>query len=189
MVAFILRLIGSDFSWVDRLVIFAGCASGFSLVFGISRLYRLRTVPAWDNKGTTTTFLTTSLLTGVVAVMVIWLILVEKDSAFAGQPLKDHVLRVSDFLVFLLVGTQAAIFGSQMIYLNNIGGAGAESVRIVWQKLRGVLFFRWISAFLAVGLLIFRDSSFFVLLACSLLLASEVAGRFLFFGFYQRVGY
>jgi DMSO reductase anchor subunit len=189
LVALCLRLIGYDISWTDRLVIFVGCFSGLSLVFGISRLYRLRTVPAWDNSGTTAAFFTTTLLTGTVAIMITWLLLVERDAAFANQSLKNRVMGMSNLLIFLLVVIQAVIFGFQMIYLNHLGGAAAESVRILWRKFRGVLFCRWLIAVAGVSLLILGELDFLVLLAYFLLLASEITGRFLFYAFYQRVGY
>jgi anaerobic dimethyl sulfoxide reductase subunit C (anchor subunit) len=189
LVALCLRLVGYPIGWTDHLVILIGCVSGLSLVYGISRLYRLRTVPAWNNKGTTAAFFTTSLLTGVVTIMITWLLLTERDAAFASQSLKSQVAGLSNTLIFLSVVIQAIIFSFQVIYLNHLGGAGAESVRILWKKLRGVLFYRWLAAVVGVAILIFNERLVLVLLAYFLLLASEIMGRFLFYAFYQRAGY
>jgi anaerobic dimethyl sulfoxide reductase subunit C (anchor subunit) len=189
LAAFILRLLGFDFGWADRLVIFIGCVSGISLVFGISRLYRLRTVPAWDNGGTIFSFFTTCLLTGTLAVLSIWLLLVGKESALASYMYKEQVVEISSVLIFLLVGMQAGGFGFQMIFLSQLGGAGAESVQILWRKLRGVLIVRWSAALAGVALVIVGESAPLLLLACFLLFVSEILGRFLFYAAYQRVGY
>ena len=184
VVALVLALdfLGSDGSLIERAAVLAGAILGFGLVASISRLYQLRTVPAWNHAGTPAAFVTTSLLTGAAALMLILQL---------GWP---GSAQVADFTVYanrfilLLVVVQAVIFSWSMIYLSNQGRTGLESVRLLGTKLRFPLAIRWFSAGAGLLLLAFGPSALLYASAYGLLLVSEVFGRFLFYGIYQRSG-
>lgn len=189
MAALVLRLMGTRFGWADRLLILIGMLAGFSLVWGISRLYRLRTVPAWDNLATPAAFFTTSLLTGLVAIRLIWFAQEILEPILTRLPMVALFKIRSDLLIFLLVLVQAVFFCLLIIYLTQQGSAGAESVRILWQRHRLALILRWVMAAVGVLLLNLGTSPEQHLSAYFLLLASELIGRFLFYAFYQRTGF
>jgi anaerobic dimethyl sulfoxide reductase subunit C (anchor subunit) len=189
LVLLILRIIGVDPGLLDYLFILSGSIFGFSLIFGIARLYRLRTVPAWNHYGTTATFFATSILTGVAVFMMVWFLLSAKNDSYAAEPLWSQLVMLSNILLFLLVGIQAAVFSATMLYLNNQGGAGAESVRLLWQGLRSVLIWRWLLASAGLLFLILPLLPILFALPYILLLISELLGRYLFYAFYQRTGF
>jgi hypothetical protein len=96
---------------------------------------------------------------------------------------------VLNLLIVLLVGIQAAVFTATLLHLNHQGGAGAESVRILWTKQRRILSLRWLTAGAGVVLALVNLPPALIILPYILVLTSEVLGRFLFYAFYQRSGY
>jgi anaerobic dimethyl sulfoxide reductase subunit C (anchor subunit) len=189
LILLVLRWRGIDFNLLTHTVILLGIVCGLGLVYGIARLYRLRTVPAWNHLGTPATFYTTSLLLGMVMLIMLLSLMLSRGDSVSNNLFVKRIMEVSPNLIALLVGIQAGIFGFVIFYLNNQGGAAADSVRILWTKLRGVLIWRWLTAGLGVAILIFGFHQVFIYLAFALLLISEVLGRYLFYGFYQRTGY
>ena len=187
--AIVLRISGASLGLSDHLIIIAGWIWGFSLVFGIAQLYRLRTVPAWNHIGTTAAFFTTSMLTGTALFMMLWLLLVAKDDTYFREPIFSQVVLISNQLITLLVGIQIFIFSITVLYLSNQGGAGAKSVRILWEDFRLALISRWLILGIGVTLLTVRPSDSLALFSYTLLIISEILGRFLFYSFYQRTGY
>jgi anaerobic dimethyl sulfoxide reductase subunit C len=160
---------------------------GLSLVWGIARLYMLRTVPAWNHLGTPATFLTTSLLLGTAAFQIIY-------TRFCG-----HLdwSRYFDLALLGLVSLQSLIWFSNLVFLSTRGEKGVESLQIVWSVLRPLMIIRWVLSFGSLGLLFSRSSDGSLLginpfgavfLVFALLLGSEIIGRWIFYGSYWREG-
>jgi anaerobic dimethyl sulfoxide reductase subunit C (anchor subunit) len=189
LILFTFRWRRVDFGSLDRIIILMGIACGISLVYGISRLYMLRTVPAWNHLGTPASFFTTSFLLGTMMIMVLWNLLISSNDAYANDIILSRLAGISNTLILLLVGFQAAVFGAMSFYLNHMGGAAGDSVRALWTKLRGILIGRWLTAGIGVTILVLWPSRLFVFSAYTLLLISEILGRYLFYGFYRRTGY
>lgn len=168
--------------WLQNLDLLAGFGLGLSLVYAISRLYRLRTVPVWNTAGTPASFILTTFLTGIS-------VLVMLQMGLTDQWTFEHPLLVTaNGGIILLVFTQAAVFGVLVLKLNRQGGAGAASVRILSGRLLGVVLVRWLAAGLGV-LLIFTPLPGLAALPYLLVLISEITGRWLFYAAYQRTGY
>lgn len=168
---------------LESAVVFAGVVLGFVLIAAISRLYRLRTVPAWNHGGTPAMFFTTSFLTGASTLMLIFLLTgTEPVQAveFAG---------FSNRFIVVLVFLQSAIFVGTSIGLSAKGRTELESVRLLATTLRLPLAARWLFASTGLLLLVFGTLPWLDVVACGLLLVSEVLGRFLFYGVYQRSGF
>jgi anaerobic dimethyl sulfoxide reductase subunit C (anchor subunit) len=189
LILFFFRWRRVEFGPLDRIIILIGIACGISLVYGISRLYMLRTVPAWNHLGTPASFYTTSFLLGTLTVMVLWNLLISSNDAYANDIILSRLATISNSLITLLVGVQAVIFGAVSLYLNHMGGAAGDSVRVLWTKLRGILIGRWLTAGIGVTILVLFPPRLFVMSAYVLLLISEILGRYLFYGFYRRTGY
>jgi anaerobic dimethyl sulfoxide reductase subunit C (anchor subunit) len=188
------RFSGAPYTVLDLLFILAGMIAGLTLVYGISRLYMLRTVPAWNNPGTPTAFFTTTFLLGTVANTTLWILLVSWDDAYAADDIVlSKLVLISTLLILLFSGLQVGIFIFQAIYLNSQGGVAADSIRSLWVNLRAVLIWRYVTALVGTGILVitlvFWTPPLFLLLAFGSLLVSEVLGRFLFYGFYRREGF
>jgi len=185
----LLRIRRTDFGLLDCVIILAGITCGLCLVYAISRLYMLRTVPAWNHAGTPAAFFITSFLLGAVAIAAVWFLLNIGSAVNASAPGNIPFLGIWHLVIILLVGLQVVIFAVTNLYLNQQKGTPADSVSLLWTKLRGVLFARFLTAGVGVTLLILRLPPVLTLLAYLLLLISELLGRYLFYGFYRRSGY
>jgi len=192
LVLLLRRGFGQPFSVFDDVLVLAGTVCGLALVYGIARLYMLRTVPAWNNFGTPTTFFGTTFLLGTVAATTVGLALIFWDDGYASDTILSRLIEVSTGLIFLFAAIQSVIFVFTVLYLNNQGGVAAQSVRILSTDLQGILVWRCLTAFVGIGILVVK---FFVWLpivsffaAFGLILVSEILGRFLFYGFYRRAG-
>lgn len=167
---------------LERAAVIAGIILGLGLVAAISRLYQLRTVPAWNHPGTPVMFFTTTFLTGAATLMMILLLsghAAVQDVSFFGS---------ANYLILMLVLLQAGIFIGTVILIVNQGRTGLESIRLLQTSLRLPLVLRWLFAGAGVIVLFTGSPSLWHVLAYGLLLVSEVLGRFLFYGVYQRSG-
>lgn len=175
--------------------------SGVALVYGLSRAYMLRTVPAWNTPATPISFFITTFLLGILAVAL------ELVVTYSGiVPGDDHRAMLVDALRWsgptsaVLVGGHLVVIFLNTTYLSTQGGAAAESVKAVFSNHRGLFILRPIMALLGVGMfyllvrqnmLIQTQKAIPVLLALTafiLVFASEVMGRFLFYASHKRVG-
>lgn len=193
LILLIRRGLGSPYSALDEIFILAGVICGLVLVYGISRLYMLRTVPAWNNFGTPATFFMTTFLLGTVAMTMVWLGLAFWDDAYAIDLVLNKVVVISTVLILLFAAIQLGIFTFEVLYLNSLGGAAADSIRLLGTDLGGILIWRCVTAFVGVGVLVIKLIIWLPPLSFSfafgLILVSEILGRFLFYGFYRREGF
>ncbi len=177
------RVLALEFGPLDTALTVLGLVLGFGLVYSIARLYRLRTVPAWDHSGTPLTFFTTAILLGTICILAVW--------AAMGREFVWRNIRDASWLLLGLTAWQLVVFSVVGVYLNRRGGAAAESAAILWKNLGWLIVGRLAAAFLGVGL-IFSASLLpgpgRVLAGCGLIFVSEVLGRLLFYGMYRRVG-
>ena len=187
------RCFGASFSVLDELFILAGIIFGLTLVYGISRLYMLRTVPAWNNLGTPAAFFVTTFLSGTVVVITLLFLLVSLGVDANIELDISRLFVFSTLLILLFSAAQLCIFFFKVLYLQSQGGAAADSIRILWTNLRAILIWRFVLIFVGVGLLVFQLviwlPSLFSLFAYGSILVSEILGRFLFYLFYQREGF
>lgn len=193
LILLIRRWLGVSFSILDELLIFAGIIFGLALVYGISRLYMLRTVPVWNNLGTPAAFFMTTFLSGTVVVTTLWFLLVSLGVSANIELDLNWLFFISTVLILFFSAAQLCIFVFKVLYLNSQGGVAANSVRLLWIDLRAILIWRSIFIFVGVGLLVFQLviwlPPLFSLLAYASILVSEILGRFLFYLFYQREGF
>jgi anaerobic dimethyl sulfoxide reductase subunit C (anchor subunit) len=184
----VLRLFAEEFGWWDRLLILLGCIMAASLVVGISRLYRLRTVPAWDHPGTLVEFTLTALLTGTTGLITVWYLLIAFDDAYAIESLLGALMWVSNGLILLFGIGQAVQFGLKIRLVGKRGLAGAASASALKRELRLMVILRWSVLLVAWGLLFFGRPPLMALLGYGLVLVSELIGRYLFYASYRRSG-
>lgn len=179
------------FTGLDQALVLTGLLAGASLVYGISRLYRLRTVPAWDHSGTPVTFFITALLLGLVTITALEL---GRDWLRAGFIPEDWSSLWQVFMpatLIVLTVLQWGTFSLVLLALSRRGGAAAASLRLLATALRWVLVGRALAAFLALVLLAwppFTRQPLILGAALALLVLSEILGRYLFYAFYQRLG-
>jgi anaerobic dimethyl sulfoxide reductase subunit C (anchor subunit) len=198
-VLLVLTRIGLGVTLYLHLTVILGIVSGLILVYGIARLYMLRTVPAWNHLGTPASFFTTALLLGTVtnAAVLTWEIN-QADALHLAHYLAVMIRR-SGLIVLLGIAAQLVINILSLVYLHVSGGSGAESVRFLWQDRCWVFTTRWFLA-LVDGLLwaaiiwypgsLNTNPGFATLIvALTLIWISEILGRTLFYAFYHRAGF
>lgn len=186
------RWLESEFGLFDTALTLIGIACGLNLVYTISRLYMLRTVPAWNHWGTLVAFFTSTFLLGTSGIIFQWLMVIFWADAYASDSIMNPMLIASDLLIFSLVALQFGNFVFTLIFLNSRDGKAAESVSLLWTDFKTITFWRWAIAFGAVGLLLWRQvtwgSIFSLIWVFVLILISEILGRYLFYAFYRREG-
>ncbi len=184
---------GAEFSIFDGVLILLGMTSGLGLVAVISKLYMLRTVPAWNNWGTPGTFFTTTFLLGLVLTTGIQTGSIFWDEIYAVNMMPPDVFQVSIMLIIILAGIQTGIYLITILSLKGQRGIAAESSRLVWTGLRPILAGRFLTLWSGAGILIgslgLELSLLIIILGFGLIVVSEVLGRYLFYGFYRREGF
>jgi anaerobic dimethyl sulfoxide reductase subunit C (anchor subunit) len=180
------------FSWL-------GVLSGVVLIYSMSRIYTLRTVPVWNTWVTPLSFLISVLLLGLLLLSNILNLLFR---AYAGW--STSIIQMEN--LFRTVGWVAATVLSLQLILSFIkdrvlvwrGGIGKQSVRQVKRDYFVLVILRGVFGLLGIALCIllalpslsFSDYIFDITLAGAFLLAltSESIGRYLFFASFKRSG-
>ena len=160
---------------------------GLALVGAMSRIYMLRTVPAWNSVATPISFVATALLLGALGLAAQ---VVGTGGPGAGEPIRDLVgsATVLGGALVAVVLLTTLVHGMR---LRRMGGAAAESFRIVFLANRALLVLRAALAVVGVGL--FALSAVWVIpsvamLGFAMVLGGEILGRLLFFAAHRRVG-
>ncbi len=191
---------------VRRGLAWLAAAIGLALVFSMSQVYALRTVPTWDNAATIVTFLTTTFLLGSLAMGAAFVanyVYVQRKNLGCADVqcglLRDS-LRWITIAAVVLLGVEFVVVPVYVAYL----AAGSETAResaALFSNQYGVIFFlRLALVFLGAGVLsvfVYRNAlstgrerimGNMAYLAFVLVLVAEVLGRFLFYAAYARVG-
>lgn len=179
---------------------------GLVLVFIMSQVYQIRTVPAWNTIATPITFFTTTFLLGTLAVGAAYVAnygyLRRKDADCVEMQcsLLHKTLRWLMIAAIVLLGIEFLVAPMYVAYLASLGGAAATSAGMMVGKFGLVFALRLILVFLGVGVLsvfIFQNAAvegkdqvlgYLTYAAFALVLVGEVLGRFLFYATYVRVG-
>jgi len=181
-----------EFGWVDKISIILGIVAGMLLVYMISRLYMLRTVPVWNNFGTPAAFFVTAFLLGPVAFVGIQILNNVKQLSLGIDPFLGRIIALAASVIIVLLCFQLIVSIVTYNYLSAKGGEAALSVQSIWKDFRGILIFRWGIAIIGLFLLLLIRSawlsSLWYLIPLALVLISEILGRWLFYLSYKRVG-
>jgi len=179
---------------------------GVALVYSMSKVYMVRTQPAWNNFATPSSFAVTALLLGALAVAVGMIVvnsrLEQKDSAAAEkrQAFLRPVMQGIALWSVILLGVEFLIIPLFMGYLATQGTAAAGTLNLLLGPFLQTLMLRLILVFAGAGILgtyLFHNAgvpgkgktvatltySVFVLV-----LLGEVMGRILFYATNIRVG-
>lgn len=182
-------------------------AIGIVLVFSMSMVYRLFSVPAWDTLETQVTFFTTTFLLGSLAmgtafVVNFWYVRRKNmDPKNVQYTMLASSLRWIALIAIALLGVQFVVMP---LYLTALGMAGsaaaAASIQLIAQQ-QGLIFaLRLVLLFVGAGLLAvflysmvssenkLRVVSNLAYLAFALVLLSEILNRYLFYASMVRIG-
>ena len=184
---------------IYSLLLLAGTLSGILLLYGMSRIYMLRTVPSWNTWATPVSFFTTATLFGALILSIAASRYVQTVSTAANS-----LVEVEEFLHWMGWGS-AILLSFQLLvtflrdrYLIWKGGVSRESIQSLKQRYPILGFLRAVFGILAIGLCalfalqplsstahIFQGA---IAGAFLLALASETIGRFLFYASHKRSG-
>jgi len=182
-----------------------GALLGLALVFSMSRIYMLRTVPAWNTIVTPLTFFTTTFLLGTLAVGAAYVANYryirrkDLDCAEVQCTLLHKTLRWLVITAIALLGIEFVVAPMYIAYLAALGGAASNTAGLMIGQFGLVFALRLLLVFLGAGILgvfIFQNASesqeqklgYLTYSAFALVLVGEVLGRFLFYATYVRVG-
>lgn len=179
----------TEFMEMDRWLIVLGILTGFTLVYTISRLYMLRTVPVWNNPGTPLSFFLTSLILGLMTIVA--------GIGFASSYglSRSSYLSIAGYKwIFYLIFLQLMVSLFSRLIIRTRAGTEFEGSQFLGSDVWWLLVGRFGMAFLSLIILfIFRTLIITYpvwLLAMSFLIfTSEVLGRVLFYRQYRRLGY
>ncbi len=183
---------------------------GLALVFSMSMIYRLFSVPAWNMLATQATFFISAFLLGSLAmgaafVVNFWYIRRKNmDPKSVQYTMLATSLRWIALLAFVLLGLQFLVIPLYLAALGTQTGqltvAATTSVTFLAQRQGLILALRLLLLFVGAGLLsVFlyamasRESklrviSYLAYAAFALVLISEILGRYLFYASMVRIG-
>jgi len=162
---------------------------GLAFVYAISRVYRIRTVPAWDTWATPFAFFSTTLLLGAVTTAVVLVL------GNAPAELVNRALQTLSPWVVVVVGAELVVMVLHLRRLERGGAAALRSAQVVKWQHPGRMGLRTFSG--AFGALLFHGTTWpghgsqagvAILVACGLLLVSELLSRSLFYASHHRIG-
>ena len=175
---------------------------GVVLVYSMSRVYMIRTVPVWDNLATPISFFTTTFLLGALAVGLAYVVnysyMQRRGEAECGDTgvqceLLRTAMRGLAIAAILLVGIHLVIVPAHLAYLSGGPQAAQESASIISEDYGVLLILRLVLVFLGAAVLgsfIYQNASSpgrerfignLALVAFALVLVGEVVGRFIFY--------
>jgi anaerobic dimethyl sulfoxide reductase subunit C (anchor subunit) len=177
--------------------------AGMVLTYAMSRVYMIRTQPAWNTVATPVSFLVTALLLGglaVAAAMIVTNNRAEKQSAEKRLPLLRQVLQSIALGAVILLGIEFVVLPVYMGYLATQGSAALESLHLMVGPYFGALVLRLLLIFAGAGILgtyLYRNAGLpgrekamagLTYGALALVLVGEVMGRILFYATHVRIG-
>ena len=169
-----------------KLLEWAAAALSLSLVFCMSKIYLLRTVPVWNRFTTPVAFFTTTLLLGVLVYAAV--------CVFTSHRAQDswlvEILPMVTLPALFLVGIEFLIIPLGL-FMGGTGNALSQGMVSVRKDHRLAFVLRLVFVYAAMGLMfagLFTNSVLMVYPAFLLVLAAEVIGRFFFYATYARVG-
>ncbi len=181
----ILRWRGQESGPAFRALAIAAAAAGALFLLSMSRLYMLRTVPAWRALHTPVSFFATALLLGPLAVLAGRRILFD----FAGS-----ISAFQDKAVLTSLAAIVAVLLSVLFLTPRAGALGpkTETLRdLPAGRILSLLIFRLLYLGTAMLFIFFfhaAQNTGYAILAFIAALASEALGRYLFYALYGRIG-
>lgn len=192
---------------VRRWVVFLAGLAGLALIFCMTWVYMLPTVPVWNNPFTPLSFWTTTFLLGSLATtcgFAMLLGLYKRRTAVSNNrkikiEFSRYALRFTAFIALILIGLellQAALFTT---YLANAGNTAGRSLQLLGGHY-SILVLRLLLLMTGAGLLFFvlyqnravdrkiPVKNRLVFIAFLAVLGAEVMGRYLFYALYASAG-
>jgi anaerobic dimethyl sulfoxide reductase subunit C len=178
---------------------------GLGLIFAMSMVYMLPTVPGWDSWATPVTFYTTAFLLGSLAVGAAFVAIlalarhgkIELDDELVG--LVRVSVRSVAVAAIALLGVEFVVLPTYALQLADKGGVASQAAHSLLYGGGSVLIIRLLLVFVGAGLLGLlvtslaragreRVLTYAIGSAFALVLVSELLGRLLFYTSFARIG-
>lgn len=168
-------------------------------IYGMSMIYMIVTQPSWNTFATPVTFITGSLLLGVLG-MAVGLVAGYAGLKAEETKLGNTILQGLAFAALVLLGVEFVVLPLYMAYLATQGGPALQSLSMMVSSFGAVLFFRLLILFAGAGILaayLYRNASIadkektlaaVAYSAFALALVGEALGRFIFYATHYRIG-
>ncbi|MBN2431594.1 MAG: dimethyl sulfoxide reductase anchor subunit [Acidobacteria bacterium] len=193
---------------VRRILAWTAAGLGLVLVYAMARVYLLRSVPPWNTWLTPAAFFTTTFLLGALALGLAFVL----NHRFAGAAtLAAHpdiraenamlrpAIRWLVFITLALLGVELIVIPLQLSHLTLVDAVGQLGLAETLSRLQWMLGLRLSLAFLGAILFVrllhrlaagdrYGRLVELSLLACALVVAAEILGRYLFYALYARSG-
>jgi anaerobic dimethyl sulfoxide reductase subunit C (anchor subunit) len=184
-------------AWLHDLLAVIAALFGLALVYSMSRVYRLRTVPVWNTWFTLYSFFVSTFLLGGLAVGLVVVVHPQARDDLLRLPLAGITL-----FSMLLLCSQMVLLPLYLTRLPVASTVARQSARLIVQE-KGLIFtLRLVLiavALILVSLLFYLSAlapdlasksllGLLLLLALSVTLTSEFLGRYLFYESYARLG-
>jgi anaerobic dimethyl sulfoxide reductase subunit C (anchor subunit) len=165
---------------------------GIITIISMAKVYMLATVPVWNHPSTPIQFISTSFVLGGLGAVVLFILPGERS--YAESPIRD-MLRILFPVLLLLISLNLLASIIHLHALPGTGIAGTASFKLLTEKHIALLVLRMsmmlVSIILFCALLFTYTKSFspyLFYILCSVVLISEIIGRYLFYASYSRVG-
>lgn len=176
-VYWLLAKIGSEKARLGMMLLSAIC--GFFLVYSMTRLYMLRTVPVWNTLYTPISFfLTTLVLGGLLAGFAL--------GAQLDMVMREQVLSIIIVYVLVLLGCELVLSISRVVKFFSDSREERAGFLLLFEKHSRVFYFRLlllIVGLMSLFIILFQEkfSPELYLFCFMLVLSAEVVDRFLFY--------
>jgi anaerobic dimethyl sulfoxide reductase subunit C len=179
---------------------------GAASIFCMSNIYRLPTQPYWNQLGTILLFLSSAVITGVlasIAFLVMDTIFIKDLEPDLDDVRNKIILDCLGWLPYLAIFTGIAITAInvlQILFHKAGGGMAESSMGLLFGLYLPLFIFRFAFLFVGMGTFLFISFSLRkkknhisdlvvpVYVACFLVLLGEILGRFLFYATHVRIG-
>ena len=178
--------------WIAALI-------GLFQTYAMARVYMIRTQPSWNTFATPITFITASLLLGVLLVAAILVATRSADDTEQTNLLRGTLRNIA-VAAIVLVGIEFVVLPVYVVYLSTQGPAALESLSVMIGRLGGLLVLRLIFVFLGAGVLSFylyknasaegkeKTLATVAYSAFILALVGEAMGRYIFYAARTHIG-
>lgn len=174
-----------------KIVYWTVAIGGAGLLFSMSKLYMLQTVPAWNTFLTPVNFILTSFLLGIVFILFLWGINGDNTDKL------NLLLFNKSIIIYLavLLSISLVLIPLQLFLLKTGSATTALSYGHIFKTNLIIFWIRTVSLIFALALTIYLMNKDFgsvglsaIYLLTGIVFISEILGRYLFYASFERVG-
>jgi anaerobic dimethyl sulfoxide reductase subunit C (anchor subunit) len=179
---------------IEELVLALSAISGTALVYSMSRLYMLKTIPTWNSKFTMVSFYLSAAALGLFSLLTILTYLLKKSSVNIDQlNVLEGAANFILFICFTLIAAELVLGILQFKGLPKGASATKDKFSLIIQRHKYLITFRLILGIIILLLIFYiiviqsktkLEISYLIDISFMLIVASEFCGRYLFYEMY-----